>query len=353
MAIPLPTVSPVAPNVRVWRTLQALFWLVGCGIFTSLIFFPPLGLTLLWNILIPVAPVLMVVAVGLWRNVCPLASVVLFPRHMGWSKQRIMSPRTQAKLGLVGVMLLYLIVPMRHAMLNTNGPASAMLITALIVAGFVMGTQFEWKSAWCSSLCPVHPVEKLYGSNVFGAMPNAHCDQCMNCVVPCPDSTPNMTPRRPSKNAYTRASGLLIAGGLPGFVWGWFHVPDHLGISEFGDLLRVYQMPVAGLVLTLTLYMVLLRLKLATEPWLTRIFGTAAVSCYYWYRIPSLLGFGQFAGDGRLFDAHGLIPDWAPLAMTLASTAFFAYWLLIRRPNEKSWVVRPSYAGRAAMEDRV
>jgi hypothetical protein len=161
-----------------------------------------------------------------------------------------------------------------------------------------------------------------------------------------------MLPRRPSKFGYARVSGLLIAGGLPGFVWGWFHVPDHHGISEIADLLRVYEMPVAGLIATLTLYVVLLRLKLASEPWLTRVFATAAVSCYYWYRIPSLFGYGQFAGDGRLFDAHGLMPDWAPLALTFTSTAFFVYWLLIRKPNEKSWVVRPSYAGRAAAADR-
>lgn len=327
--------------------MQALVWLIGCIIFTSLIFYPPLGLLLFWNILIPVAPLLMVVAVGLWRNVCPLASVVLLPRHMGWSKRRIMSPAMQARLGLAGVMLLYLIVPARHALFNTDGPATAALITTLIVIGFAMGTQFEWKSAWCSTLCPVHPVEKLYGSNVFEAMPNAHCDRCMNCVVPCPDSTPNMHPRRPSRNVYARASGLLIAGGLPGFVWGWFHVPDHLGISSLGDLLRVYEMPAAGLVVTLALYVALLRIRLATEPWLTRIFATAAVSCYYWYRIPSLLGFGQLAGDGRLFDARGLIPEWSPLAITVTSTAFFAYWLLVRAPNAKSWVVRPPYAGRA------
>ena len=250
------------------------------------------------------------------------------------------------------MLLLYLIVPVRHALFNNDGPATALLVGTLVVAGLAMGLRYEWKSAWCSTLCPVHPVEKLYGNNVFDAIPNAHCDSCMNCVVPCPDSTPNMNPRRPSKNAYTRLSGLLIAGGLPGFVWGWFHVPDHRGISELGDLLRVYEMPVAGLLVTLALYVGLLQLKLAREPWLTRIFSAAAVSFYYWFRIPSLLGFGQFAGDGQLVDARGVLPAWAPLAMVIASTAFFAYWLLIRKPNEKSWVVRPAYAGRAASEDR-
>ncbi len=346
------TRSSSTSHLGVWRAAQAFVWFVGFVIFTSLIFFPPLGLLLFWNVLIPVAPLLMVVAVGVWRNVCPLASVVLLPRHLGLSRQRLMSPRTQARLGLVSVILLYLIVPVRHALFNTDGPATAMLIGALVVTGLIMGTQFEWKSAWCSTLCPVHPVEKLYGSNVVDAMTNAHCHACINCVVPCPDSTPNMLPRRPTRQRDSRVSGLLIAGGLPGFVWGWFHVPDHLGLASLNDVVRIYEMPLAGLVASLLLYVTLLGLSGISEAWLTRLFATAAVSCYYWYRIPSLLGFGTYASDGRLIDAHGILPDWGPTALTVLSTAFFVFWLLVRPPNQKSWIVRPTYAGRAASVDR-
>jgi hypothetical protein len=343
----LPVLSE-RPYVKVWRVIQAFVWFIGFVMLTSLLVFPPLGLLLFWNILIPVAPLLMVVAVGFWRNVCPLASVVLLPRHLGFSRRRIMSPRTQARLGLLGVGLLYLIVPARHALFNTDGPATAMLISALVVAGFVMGTQFEWKSAWCSTLCPVHPVEKLYGTNVIASMPNAHCDACMNCVVPCPDSTPNMHPRRPSKFLSARISGLLIAGGLPGFVWGWFHVPDHLGIGSFRAVFRMYELPIAGMLGSILVYVTIDHLRVTTEARLTRIFAAAAVSCYYWYRIPSLLGFGTYVGDGRLVDAHALLPSWAPQLLTMMSTAFFGYWLLVREPNAKSWVVRPAYGGRAA-----
>ena len=32
----------------------------------------------------------------------------------------------------------------------------------LIAAGiaFALGIAFEWRSGWCASLCPIHPVEK-------------------------------------------------------------------------------------------------------------------------------------------------------------------------------------------------
>ncbi|MBS1654594.1 MAG: ferredoxin, partial [Bacteroidetes bacterium] len=76
----------------IWRTVQGLVWLTGAFIFFCLIFYPKLGIALFWNLLIPVAPALIAVAVGLWRNVCPLATTNLLPRKMGLSQRRIMTP---------------------------------------------------------------------------------------------------------------------------------------------------------------------------------------------------------------------------------------------------------------------
>jgi hypothetical protein len=111
-------------------------------------------------------------------------------------------------------------------------------------------------------------------------------------------------------------------------------------------------MPIAGMLATLLLYLVLRRVSEVDESTLARFFAACAVSCYYWYRIPSLLGFGRFFGDGALFDARRVLPAWSPTVLACAAVAFFMYWLLVRPPNEKSWVVRPAYAGRAASTDR-
>lgn len=351
MSVPLPVVSARATPRVWWRVLQVAVWCVGLVIFASLIFAPSLGLLLMWNVLIPVAPALIVVAVGVWRNICPLASVTLLPRHVGWSQRKIMTAPMQATLGLVSVCALYVLVPLRHAVFNTNGPATAALIAALATIGFAMSTQYEWKSAWCSTLCPVHGVEKLYGGNVVASMPNAHCDACMNCVVPCPDSTPNMQPVRKSKYASARWSGVLLAGGLPGFVWGWFHVPDHHALSSVSDIVQVYALPMLGLAISLVTFLALKRARVVQELWLTRAFAAAAVSCYYWYRIPSLLGYGQIPTDGLLVDARAVLPYWSVELMAVLAVAFFVYWLVVRAPNAKSWVVRPAYGGRGAGVD--
>ncbi|MBY0491968.1 MAG: hypothetical protein K2R93_19155 [Gemmatimonadaceae bacterium] len=346
MATPLPIVDAVPAN-RWWRVAQGAVWLVGLIIYLSLFVRPALGLALFWNVLIPVAPALLVVAVGVWRNVCPMASVTLLPRHLGVSQQRIMPPRVQARLQLVGVCALFLIVPLRHAIFNTDGPATGVLITALALTGIVMGARYEWKSAWCSTLCPVHPVERLYGNNVLAPMANAHCAACRNCVVPCPDSTPNMLPHRGSKFTPSQVAAVLVTGGLPGFVWGWFQVPDAHDLSSATRVLSVYAMPMLGLTLSVGVYLALLQWRRLDETILGRVFATAAVSCYYAYRIPSLVGYGARATDGVLVDLHGVLPAWGVWAAVTGATAFFAYWILVRPPNAQSWVTRPAYAGRS------
>ena len=329
-----------------WRVAQAAFWLVGATILTCLLCFPAIGIVLFWDMLIPVAPALLVIAPGLWRNVCPLATTNLMPGRLGLSKRKKLTAKQSGIFGLLAVVALYLIVPLRHAVFNTNGPATAMLIIAMAVTGVSLGFFYEWKSAWCSGLCPIHPVEKLYGANVFLTVPNAQCDKCMHCVAPCPDSTANLNPGSSKKTIWNRASALLITGGLPGFIWGWFHVPDAASITSISSFFSVYEMPMAGLVFTLAMYSFLSAIiPNKYERKQSGLFAAAAVSCYYWYRIPALFGFGSWGRDGLLVDLSKILSAWAITGITLALTIFFFYRLFIAEKNRKSWLFRPVKVG--------
>lgn len=334
-------------SILIWRIVQTAVWLVGAAILTCLLFFPSLGTLLLWNILIPVAPALFVVAVGAWRNVCPLATTNLLPRQLNLSKRKKLTATQLGKLNLIAVIALFTIVPLRHAVFNNNGVLTGILIIGMTAIGVSLGFIYEWKSAWCSGLCPVHPVEKLYGGNVLMSLPNANCDQCMNCVIPCPDSTPNVNPKISAKTIYHKTSGLLIIGGLPGFIWGWFHVPDEYTITSLSTFLSVYEIPLIGLAVTLAIYLILSNvIDKKYERRLISIFAASGVSCYYWYRIPSLFGFGKFAKDGLLINLRNSLPEWIIPIMTVAVAAFFFYWLVIRRRNRKSWIIRPQFANK-------
>jgi len=332
-------------SLLVWRIVQSLVWLIGFTILFFLVFYPKIGIMLFWNILIPIAPLVLVLATGVWRNVCPLATTNLIPRHYQWSLGKKLTASELGKLNLIGVLSLYLLVPLRHAIFNMNGPATAALIFSMALVGFGLGFIYEWKSVWCSGLCPIHPVEKLYGGNVIMPVPNAHCGECMNCVVPCPDSTPNMHPHLSGKNRYQRASAMLIIGGLPGFIWGWFHVPDTAGLSTGRDFVNVYFLPISGLLITMVIYGILSKvLPVRTGRKLIAFFAASAVSCYYWYRVPSLFGFGHFATDGLLIDLKTFIPAWSIRALTYALSLFFVYWLAFRKANNNSWLIRPPFA---------
>ncbi len=342
-------------SILIWRIVQAAVWLVGAVILFCLLFFPPIGVLLFWNILIPVAPALFVIAIGIWRNVCPLATTNLLPRHFGLSKRKKLSVTQLGKLNLIGVIALYLIVPLRHAVFNNNGVATAILIISMALIGTILGFFYEWKSAWCSGLCPIHPVEKLYGGNILASIPNAHCEQCMNCVVPCPDSTPNIHPNASTKTIYHQLSGLLIIGGLPGFIWGWFHVQDETAITSFQTFISVYQIPLIGFTITLLLFGILSNIvRPDFERRLISIFAASGVSCYYWYRLPALFGFGNFGEDGLLVNLQHILPEWSMTAITILTTIFFFYWLVIRKQNNRSWIIRPQFASKQeAVEERL
>ena len=334
-----------ARSITIWRIAQTLVWLTGLAIFFSLIYFPSVGLLVFWNMLIPVAPALLVVATGLWRNICPLATTNLLPRHFNLSEKRKMSPAAQARLQLIAIVALYTIVPLRHVLFNTNGMATALLLFVAASIGFGMGFVFDWKSGWCSTLCPVHPVEKLYGGKTLISFPNAHCGECVNCSVPCPDSTPDFHPALAKKTDYQNLNGILTIGGLPGFIWGWFHVPAHTGSITVANFLEAYQMPLAGLFVTMMLYLALKNfVNKKNERWLINGFAAAGVSCYYWYRIPALLGFGKFSEEGTLVNLNGILPQWSIALLICASTLFFFSWFLLRKQSRKSWVIRPAYA---------
>ena len=328
-----------------WVLLQGLFLVLGLGIFVALILAPELGIKAFWNVLIPLAPLLFVLVVGLWRNVCPLAGIALLPHRLGFSQRKRIPLKWQDRLNLANVCLLFLIVPARHLSLNVDGLATALLLALLACIAFVGGIFFDAKSLWCSGLCPIHPVEKLYGQKVLFSPPNAHCGACHNCVIPCPDSTPiaelNCSPKT---RKLQQLAATLLTGCLPGFIWGWFQVPDCRNSTGWMECVWAYALPWGSMGLTLLLFLGLRRV-LPRSSWgtLVNVFAAAAISCYYWFRIPALVGYGMYPQDGLLFDLRHSLPYWIVLVAQLSALAFFSWWLVLRNPAPAVWALRPPF----------
>ncbi len=328
-----------------WKIFQVLFWFVGIGLLLIMLFLPALGVTLFWNILIPAAPALLVIGTGIWRNICPLSTTGLIPERIGLSKKKKLSQLQQQKLNLIGVIALFLIIPLRHVLFDTNGQATAFIIIFLGIVAVIAGFNYESKSAWCSGLCPIHPVEKFYGSGVAFSVPNAHCNECVKCSVPCPDSTINITAQELQSTA-SRASEILLVGGFPGYIWGWFHVPDYTGTAGLQNLYIVYGYPAMGALVTMLLYLFLKRNFKNNKKLIINLFAASAVSFYYWFRLPLLFGFSPLHTNGALINLTGNLPAWSMSVLNIATTAFFLWWMVIRNKVRRSWSVRPVYAAK-------
>lgn len=338
---PITTVSSLA--FLFWKTLQILFWFVGIGLLLIMIFLPPLGVTLFWNILIPVAPALLVISTGIWRNICPLATTAMLPDRLGISQKKQLTSSQQQTLQVLGMIGLLLIIPLRHVLFNINGQATAVIIISLSVIAFSSGLIFERRSAWCSGLCPIHPVEKLYGSSVAFSLPNVQCNTCVKCSVPCPDSTKNLPPFA-LKSGKSKLFEILLVGAFPGYIWGWFQVPDYSATFELQNYYSIYAYPLLGGVVTLCLYLVLKNRYQNNKKLIMNLFAAAAVSCYYWFRLPQLFGFSNLETNGVLVNLTRNLPAWSMSILNISTTAFFVWWMVIANKKYRSWSIRPAYA---------
>ncbi len=334
----------------VWTGLQIALLLAGAGLAGLLLIRPADGIAIMWNIFIPAAPALVTVAPGLWRNICPMSTVSLLPRQFGLSRRKKMPEWLAAWLGLASVIALYAIVPLRHILLNTDGLATFVMLAVAAALAFGLGALYEGRSGWCTSLCPIHPVEKLYGSSPAVTPANARCDTCALCTVPCPDTTPSMSPAVTRSNRLMELTGSLLIGSFWGFVFGWYQVPDYEGPVGAAEILETYLWPLGAAFVSFAIYN-------ALETWfaeerparrvLQSVFAAGAVSTYYWFRIPMLAGFGAFPGTGLLYDLTAVLPAWFPMASHILTTSFFFWFLVIRGRTGAAWEKRTPFAKRA------
>lgn len=324
------TVSP--KSRRVWVALQSVMFTVGVVLVGLLLFWPAAGIALMWNFLIPIAPALVTISPGLWRNVCPMATMHMLPQKLGISRNIRMPEWGAAGLGLISVILLFVVVPMRRIGLNVDGPLTAIMLLSAAVIAFTMGSLFEMRSGWCTSLCPIHPVERLYGTNPALTFKNARCNLCEGCSNPCPDSTPELSPTVTSGNRLQQFLGNFLVGSFPGFVWGWYQVRDYAPDEVDSHAVMItYAWPLIACVVTYLVFRCceyVLRHKPDARATLHRIFAAAAVSTYYWYRLPG---------------PASLLPDWFPLVSHLVTTPFF-FWFIVLRAPKVSWLKRPVMA---------
>ena len=190
------------------------------------------GLWLWWQISVPLLPLLFLIAPGIWRNVCPLATSNQLPRVLNFSRA-LTPPKWLIEYGfIVGAVAFFGFASSRKWLFNHNGPATGLLILAALIGALLGGYLFKGKSGWCSSICPLYPVQRFYNRTPFATVANAHCNPCVGCTKNCYDFNPgsayaaDLHDNDPHYASYRK----FFAAAMPGFIVAYFTLPDPVGL---------------------------------------------------------------------------------------------------------------------------
>jgi len=278
--------SARAPQA-VWRLLRMLSVVISLGLCIALFIYPQAGLFLFWGLFIPVLPLVFFIAPGLWRNICPLAALNQTPRRFGFTRDLALPNWLQEYAYVIGMGLFLLIVPARKVLFNQDGPALALLVLALLAAAFIGGVIFKGKSGWCSSLCPLLPVQRLYGQTPFFVVRNSHCDPCVGCAKNCYDFNPSvayLADLYDNDRYYTRARR-FFAGAFPGLILAFYTVPDPPAPAAAAAMYLQFAL---FIFISSGLFFLLESLVKAGRNRITTLYGAAALNLYYWFNFPLL-----------------------------------------------------------------
>lgn len=304
--------------LRAWDWLRAVGLLAAGLIVTALLVAPSLGLLIFWGLLVPVLPLLFLLAPGLWRNVCPLATLNQLPRRLGLSRAWNAPPWLKTYAYVIGFSAFLLLASSRKWLFNTNGPATAVLILALLVAAFLGGMLLKGKSGWCSSLCPLLPVQRLYNQTPFVAVANSHCDPCVGCTKNCYDFNPSVAYLVDlyDEDRYYSGYRKFFAAAMPGFIVGYFTVPNPPAISVG----LMYAGLAAAVAISVGAFFTLDTFVKVSPNKLTALAAVAALNLFYWFGLPAWL-----ATLGGLLGATPA--PWVVWAGRAALLALTAVWL--------------------------
>jgi nitrite reductase (NADH) large subunit len=285
---PFPNYLQMTPRVPlgVWRAVRVVSVALAVTLFVLLFVWPRGGLFIFWGLVIPLLPLLWFLAPGLWRNVCPLAAVNQAPRHLGFTRGLTL-PRFFQRYGyLIAVGLFLGIVPARKVLLNGNGPATAILLIVIFAAAFAGGLAAKGKAGWCSTICPLLPVQRVYGQTPFTIVRNSHCEPCVGCTRNCYDFNPHVAQIADlnDDDADHAAYRKLFVGAFPGFVLAFFLVDAQHGWG----VLEMYGEFVLFVLGSLGSFFLLDSLLHATASAIAVLYGAAALNIYYWFSVPQL-----------------------------------------------------------------
>ncbi len=314
----LPTIAvynPTGARKTLWRIAQVGGLIATVVLLLGLMAQPDATLNVLWNVVVPVLPAVFLVNPLLWRNACPLATLNKLTGDRAGTRRLPAQGATWA--GALGILLLYVMVPARRVLFNVDGTVLAVTIVAVALLAIVGGVFYSAKAGFCNAICPVLPVERLYGQHPLGDVSNARCYPCSICVGRgCVDLSPTKSIAQTFGQARRSRRWLLtpfgvFAASFPGFVLGYFTTVDGPLSTAGAVYLHIFLWAASSYVVVAALSL----LRPGRNQELVTLVAAVAVGSYYWFVSPTVV------------EAVGL-PAGSVTLLRVAALALIAVWLV-------------------------
>ena len=117
----------------------------------------------------------------------------------------------------------------------------------------------------------------------------------------------------------------ITVGGFPGFIWGWFQVPDYPYPIQWANVLNTYLLPLSGLFISLIIYELIKKFIKMNIFSIQVLFSFLSITLYYWYQLPDVLELSTL-GQILLFFVHIFV------------ILFFFWWFFVRTYTKKPWL---------------
>lgn len=280
------------PYLRVITVTAMLALAIGCLVH------PSLGLPILWGIVVPALPLVWVLAPGIWRNVCPMATVNQIPRLTRITRGRTLPPWVERHGYTIGASLFFITISLRPSFLQTSGPGAAVMLVVALGVAFVGGTLYRGKSGFCGSVCPLRATQSVYSRAPGAVVEHAHCRPCVGCTTNCQDLLPKRALLADLAHSDGRGeSRWVFAGLLPGFIFGFSLVPVGTPYGKTVWFLAAWALFSLGLLTVADSYTRLGRGRL------TALWGAAALVLFYWTNAPTSADAIAYLADVEMGDA--------------------------------------------------
>ncbi len=274
--------------LAVWVAARVVVVGVTLALALLLVLQPELGLKLFWGLAIPLVPALLVIAPGLWRQVCPMATLNQLPRLAGFSRARDLPAGLKSAAFGIAVALFLGAVALRAPLLNHSGLVVGIGILAVLALAFAGGSVFKGRSGWCGTFCPLAPVQRIYGQAPLIVVKNGYCNPCVGCQKSCYDFNPRAAVFSDIYDDDPRhaAQRRLFMGLLPGLILGYFLQQG--AAPAYGPAMQALVLFGAGCA-SAGLYMIAVAFSPANPYRVALAFGTFALCAFYWFAGPTVV----------------------------------------------------------------